>query len=140
MSAVIRRWQRANGLVLGVYARVFVAWEAASSTLRVRAYLLPPPSAILARLSQNPERLVGHFATTLQEVLLGFALGVAVSLPLGVLLVYSRPLERIVYPARVAFQAVPAAWEQTLQLLQDAAVIDKQLPLETCMTNAFVGA
>jgi len=107
VSAVIRRWLRANGLVLGVFAVVFLAWEASSSMLRVPAYLLPPPSAILVRLSQNPERLVGNFATTLQEVLLGFALGVAVSIPLGVLLVYSRPLERVVYPVLVAFQAVP---------------------------------
>jgi len=31
-----------------------------------------------------------------------------------------------------------AAWQQTLQLLQDAGVIDKPLPLETYMTNDFV--
>jgi ABC-type nitrate/sulfonate/bicarbonate transport system permease component len=107
VTDVIRRWLQANGLVLGFYAALFVLWEAASSVLRIPTFLLPPPSAILIRLSQNPDRLMGHFATTLQEVLLGFALGVVVSIPLGILLVYSRPLERVVYPALVAFQAVP---------------------------------
>lgn len=107
VGAIIRRWLQVNGVVLCVYAALFLLWEAASSVLHVPTFLLPPPSAILVRLSHNTDRLMGHFATTLQEVLLSFALGVVVSIPLGILLVYSRPLGRIVYPALVAFQAIP---------------------------------
>ncbi len=107
VGRVVRRWLRTNGVVIAVYVALFLAWEAGTRVFEVPAFLLPPPSAILARLAENPARLAVHTGTTLQEVLGGFLLGVAVSLPLGLLIVCSRFLERLVYPFLVAFQAIP---------------------------------
>src|SRR5262249_22392741 len=42
-----------------------------------------------------------------REVVEGFLIGTVVSIPLGILVVYSRPLERLIYPFLVAFQAIP---------------------------------
>ena len=101
------RWARRNGIVALTYLVFFVGWELASSVFRIPQFLLPAPSAIFARLIENPAPLVGHSMTTLQEVLLGFLLGVVVSIPLGILIVYSQFLERLIYPFLVAFQAIP---------------------------------
>jgi NitT/TauT family transport system permease protein len=48
-----------------------------------------------------------HTAVTLYEILWGFALAVAVGLPLATLIVYSPVFERSVYPLLVASQSVP---------------------------------
>lgn len=101
------RWLRANGAIVVVYVALFVAWEAANRVFKVPDYLIPPPTAILGRLAENPSAVAAHAWTTLQEVLGGFLLGVVVSVPLALLIVYSRFLERLIYPLLVAFQAIP---------------------------------
>jgi NitT/TauT family transport system permease protein len=107
MRRRLLRWLRANGLAVAVYLALLLAWEGANRVLHVPAYLVPPPSSVAQRLAENPGRLLTHSLTTLQEVLGGFALGVAVSLPLALLISTSRLLGRLVYPLLVAFQAVP---------------------------------
>jgi NitT/TauT family transport system permease protein len=90
-----------------VYVVLVLLWQSSSTVLKVPVYLLPPPSAIVNRVGANPDKVLTHSLITLQEVLGGFALGVAVSLPLGLLIVTSRWLERLIYPLLVAFQAIP---------------------------------
>jgi NitT/TauT family transport system permease protein len=107
LGRVARRWLRGYGIVILAYVLFFVAWELANALFNVPQFLLPSPSAILRRASENPVRLLGHFSTTLQEVVLGFLLGALVSIPLGIAIVYSRVLDRLVYPFLVAFQAIP---------------------------------
>jgi NitT/TauT family transport system permease protein len=106
-AATSRRWLKANAIVIFAYLGFFAAWELANTLFRVPQFLLPSPTAIIARAADNPARLAFHLSTILQEVLLGFLLGVVVSIPLGILIVCSRHLERIVYPLLVAFQAIP---------------------------------
>ena len=48
-----------------------------------------------------------HFATTLVEVLLGFAIGATLAIVVGVLLARSRLAERLLSPYLVAAQATP---------------------------------
>jgi NitT/TauT family transport system permease protein len=107
LGRIARRWLRGYGSVILAYVVLFAAWELAHSLLSVPQFLLPSPSAILARASQTPVRLAEHFSTTLQEVVLGFLLGALVSIPIGIAIVYSRFLDRLVYPFLVAFQAIP---------------------------------
>lgn len=101
------RWFRFNGLVLGVYVLVVALWQVISDVFSVPVYILPSPGAILERAAQSPGLLLSHMWVTLTEVAVGFGLATLVSVPLGVLLVYSRVMERVVYPALVAFQATP---------------------------------
>jgi len=101
------RAARSYGPVVLAYVLLLAAWELAGSLFHVPKYVLPAPSQIAASLAKHPDVLFGNGWVTLQEVLAGFAIGVVVSIPLGVAIVSWRAVDRIVYPFLVAFQAVP---------------------------------
>lgn len=82
-------------------------WEAAVALLDVPRWLLPAPSAVWAGLLESIETLPRHTWATLVETLNGYLLAVVTGIPLAVAIVYSRALERTVYPLLVAMQAVP---------------------------------
>ena len=66
---------------------IFVGlWELFCRVFHVRAYLLPPPSAIFTDTMQLFGPVVMHTLATGETVLLGFAVSVVVSLPLAVLI------------------------------------------------------
>lgn len=88
-------------------ALVLVAWEVGVRISGVSALLLPPPTAIVSTLVGSRALFLRHAMVTLVEILIGFALGAAVGLVLGVLFSYSRLLERAIYPWLVASQMVP---------------------------------
>ncbi len=104
---LVVRWLRTHGLVVLAYALALLAWQAAGMIFHIPAFLLPSPAAILERASSDPSQLLRHSVTTLREVVEGFLIGTIVSIPLGILVVYSRPIERLLYPFLVAFQAIP---------------------------------
>ena len=84
-----------------------VLWEAATRALHVPRFVLPPPSAIIGESWEWRYRFVGHTWVTLYETLGGFALSIAVGVPLAVLIVYSPALRSAVYPLIVPAQSVP---------------------------------
>jgi NitT/TauT family transport system permease protein len=87
---------------------IFVAlWEAFCRVFHVRAYLLPPPSAIFTDTMQLFGPVVMHTLATGETVLLGFAVSVIVSLPLAVLITSSPLIANAVYPLLVLTQAIP---------------------------------
>ena len=93
--------------MIAAYAALIALWEVSGRIFAVPAYVLPTPSEIGVALAKHPGVLAGNAATTLQEVVEGFLLGAVVSIPLGLAIVAWRPVERLVYPLLVAFQAVP---------------------------------
>lgn len=101
------RWIRVNGFVILAYGGAVLAWQAAGTVFHVPTFLLPTPAAILERAAADPSQLLRHSITTLREVVEGFLIGTLVSIPLGILVVYSPLLERLIYPFLVAFQAIP---------------------------------
>ena len=84
-----------------------VAWEAASRALHVPRFIMPAPSAIVAEGWEWRYRFIGHSWVTLYETLGGFALSIAVGVPLAVLIVYSPALKSALYPLIVLAQSVP---------------------------------
>jgi NitT/TauT family transport system permease protein len=87
---------------------IFVGlWEAFCRVFHVRAYLLPPPSAIFTDTMQLFGPVVMHTLATGETVLLGFAVSVVVSLPLAVLITSSPLIANAVYPLLVLTQAIP---------------------------------
>ena len=84
-----------------------VLWETATRALHVPRFVLPPPSAIIGESWEWRYRFVGHTWVTLYETLGGFALSIAVGVPLAVLIVYSPALRSAVYPLIVLAQSVP---------------------------------
>ena len=83
-------------------------WEAGARLLEIPSFLLPTPSAICsAGLAVPPGVWAGHIWATLRVVLMGYALAVAVSIPLAVALASSKLLSRTLYPLLVVVQSTP---------------------------------
>ena len=86
---------------------VLLLWQGAVQALGVPRWLLPSPTDIGAALIGSRDLLAFHGWVTLQEVLVGFALSFVVGVVLAVAIVYSRTLERAVYPFVIASQTIP---------------------------------
>ncbi len=82
-------------------------WEAAVDVAQIPRYVLPAPSDIWGSIVKHWAPLFAHSWVTLLETLAGFALSLAIGIPLAVLIVYSRIFDRVLYPILVASQAVP---------------------------------
>ncbi|MBS1182661.1 MAG: transporter permease [Proteobacteria bacterium] len=92
-----------------VFACVALIWWLAGRAGWTNAYLLPAPSTVIAALSDlvASGALLKHTLVSLQRVLLGFALSVALALPLAVLMSASRPARAVLDPLLEFIRQVP---------------------------------
>jgi NitT/TauT family transport system permease protein len=72
-----------------------------------QSFVLPSPDEVGRELWQQRSFLPEQAWTTLTETLEGFAIAIAVGFALAVVIAYSRPVERSLYPLLVAMNAVP---------------------------------
>jgi NitT/TauT family transport system permease protein len=100
-------WLARNGPVLAIVVVIFATWEIAVRALNVPDYILPSPSVIAAKIAVSWQLLLVNAFVTLQEILLGFALSVAIAIPLAIAVVYSRVFERVAFPFMVSLQTIP---------------------------------
>lgn len=103
MAAKAGRWIYPLATTLLMLA----VWEYLVRVIRVPAYLLPPPGAVLLALVNDWHVIYLNMKPTVLAILAGFALSVAVGVPIAVLIVFSRFAERVLYPPMVASQAIP---------------------------------
>ena len=89
------------------FAALFVLWEAAARILEVPRYILPPPTAIWSDFVERYSTMLDATVATMGVIVLGFAISVVVSIPLAILVSYSRPVERKILPVIVALQIIP---------------------------------
>ena len=87
------------------FVAILVAWQLIG--LRVPRYLFPTPLATAHELVVRAPLLGQHALVTLREIVLGFLLGVAVSVPCALLVAFSRAVERVVMPVLVFTQLIP---------------------------------
>lgn len=95
------------------------AWQWATTSGRVPAYRLPPPSAVWHAAVDLADRgLLGQYiAISTQRVILGFAVGALVGLGLGALVGLSRLGRHLLAPSFDGLRAVPSlAWVPLLVL------------------------
>jgi putative hydroxymethylpyrimidine transport system permease protein len=90
-----------------VLAALIGAWELLAKLGQVEDYLLPAPSEVASALWNDRDLLAPDTWVTAREVLLGFALALAIGVTLAIVLHLSAVLRRAVYPLVVASQAVP---------------------------------
>ncbi|MCB1246802.1 MAG: ABC transporter permease, partial [Acidimicrobiia bacterium] len=106
----LRRFGRSligtNAQAIAFYVGLFVFWEYASGTL-IREYLLPAPSTIVEAMVDQWDPLVSNSWVTLQEILIGFAIGSGAGFLMGVGIFYSGFLRRVLYPGALFTQTVP---------------------------------
>lgn len=86
---------------------LIVLWEVLVAVMDVQRWLLPPPSVIIIEILSSFGFLMRHTGTTAIEIVVGFAIsiGLAVSLASGI--VWSRTVERTLYPIIIASQTIP---------------------------------
>ncbi|MBL8672005.1 MAG: ABC transporter permease [Alphaproteobacteria bacterium] len=101
-----RRWRGRAGMVLAFLA-LAVIWEWAVEIFAIKEYLLPPPSLVLTEFLKRADVIGLNAITTTNEILAGYALAVAVSIPLALATAYSRTVEESLYPVVVFLQIVP---------------------------------
>ena len=96
-----------NGAPAVLAIALLLVWEIAVPLLGISPFVLPTPSMIIARIGTDFGLLMKHAYVTALEVLYGFGLAVAVGVPTGLMIFYSRIVEKAVYPLLVALQTIP---------------------------------
>ncbi len=102
-----RAWVSAALPPLLTFVLVITLWEGAVRALRVPAFLVPPPSAVLAAGWLERSALAGALLTTALGACCGFMLSVGLGTLVGLLFSLSRWLERGLYPYALFLQTVP---------------------------------
>ena len=100
--------RRLGGALLSLVA-FLVVWKLATVVGGYPEFILPAPEAVLERAAAaiGSGVLWEHTAVTLQEVVLGFAVGATTAVLTGIALGKSVVVERVLSPYIVAAQAVP---------------------------------
>jgi ABC-type nitrate/sulfonate/bicarbonate transport system permease component len=102
-----RRFIGAYGPAGLLLVLMVVLWEVLVRAMDIRPYLLPAPSRIWTAFLDTREVLPGHTWTTLQEALLGIAIGAAVGIALASLIASISLVRRVLYPLLVVSQTIP---------------------------------
>lgn len=94
-------------LPLLVLVVALAAWEIAVRIDDTPRWFLPRPTDIAREMQDSRALLLQHTWTTAQEVLVGLSLALILGVLLAVIIASSRFIERAIYPAIVASQAIP---------------------------------
>jgi NitT/TauT family transport system permease protein len=84
-----------------------VAWELAVRLTRTPEYLIPAPSAIVARAIGDLPYFLGEALVTIVEALGGLLLASAIALGAALLMAHARWAERALFPLAVAVKVTP---------------------------------
>ena len=104
-----RIWHHSQSVVLPAIAIVLLGllWEGAVHFFEIPVYLLPAPSVIWTGFIVHVDLVLGHTMATVGTILSGFALSIAISFPLAVMIASSPLLANTTYPLLVLTQSVP---------------------------------
>jgi ABC-type nitrate/sulfonate/bicarbonate transport system permease component len=86
---------------------VLVAWQLIVVVADLRETILPRPTVVASHIYDERQLLIDNAWVTLKEILVGFAIALAVGLTLAMLISASQVVERAVYPWMIASQMVP---------------------------------
>src|SRR5579884_1285458 len=86
---------------------LILLWYGAVSLFHLPFYILPTPAEVLNALVSRGWNYLPDVATTLQEILAGFGLGLVAAVPLAVLISVSWVVRRAVYPVVIASKMIP---------------------------------
>src|SRR3546814_7752962 len=85
---------------------VIIVWELACRLFRIPEFLLPAPTRIWVDTLADGT-VLHHTLVTLHTIALGFIASIVISLPLAVLITYSRFFESAIYPLLILTQSIP---------------------------------
>jgi NitT/TauT family transport system permease protein len=82
-------------------------WEFSSVQFEIPDYIAPRPSMIATTIVDQWDRLMTNLLATAQASLLGFVVGNSLAILMAAGFIYSRRLERSVYPLAVMSKTIP---------------------------------
>lgn len=97
----------ALGQTAAAFAAALLAWQLIVTVAEIRAYILPPPTAVFQALVTYQARIIRDTLITSQEILVGYAVAVVLSIPLAILITYSPLFARTVWPLLIFSQIMP---------------------------------
>jgi NitT/TauT family transport system permease protein len=100
-------WLKLRAGPLIVFAILFLLWEYAVWLFGVKEYLLPPPTKVWTEFLKRWHIVFDGAWVTTRQLLAGYALAIAVSIPLALVVARSRFVEQSIYPVVVFLQIVP---------------------------------
>lgn len=112
-------WDRVRAIVptVALFAALLVAWQVAGPLFGIRAYLLPPPTAVLRAALDFSIPWYAHIWITTLEIVGGFALAGAVGVVLGVAVAWSPTIAQALVPFLVFVNTLPKVAVAPLFLL-----------------------
>ena len=90
-----------------VFFAILVVWQIVVIVNDIPLAILPSPLRVAQTIVTEAGSLVSNTAVTMVEIVLGFVSGAFIGMVTGILIVYSRTLERMLYPLIVASQMIP---------------------------------
>ena len=106
MNALASWFRRRLGAIV-VFALLFLLWEFGVRLFGIKEYLLPPPTKVWTEFLKRHDTVMAGAWVTTTEILAGYLLAVAVSVPLALSIAYSRFMENAIYPVIVFLQIIP---------------------------------
>ena len=105
----MRRWLAPAAVIVALLViwELAARWDLIADALQIKPFLIPAPSDVADSLWTDRSLLAEDAWVTAQEVLLGFALALALGFCFAVVLHLSDTLRRAFYPLLVASQSVP---------------------------------
>lgn len=105
--AALRRLGPAAAPLL-TFLGILVVWELSCRVFHIPDFVLPSPSSIfIAGASFGALRWWQNFLATIEVVLIGYAVSIAISLPLAVMLTRSKLLSQTILPLLIVIQSTP---------------------------------
>ncbi|MFL2627607.1 MAG: ABC transporter permease [Dehalococcoidia bacterium] len=86
---------------------LLVIWEISCRIADVPKWLLPVPTDIVIELYQHWDLLLRHSFVTMYEILIGFSFSIVTGTLIGGFIVYSKTLEKTLYPIIISSQTIP---------------------------------
>ena len=97
------KWSPAFGIVCLIVG----AWQLLVKIREIPSWLLPSPSSVATTIYSDHSMLMRHTLVTLEEIILGFFLALAVGVILASAICLSQKIEKALYPFIIASQTVP---------------------------------
>jgi len=88
-------------------AVILIVWQISCYAMHVSMVILPTPTRIAHSLVSDWSLIWSNLIVTMLEILIGFLVSLVVGMVLGILIVYSKALERLLYPLVIVSQVIP---------------------------------
>ena len=96
-----------SGLAIIFVILLVTMWEVLVKVFDVKTWLLPSPTMIFLEIINSFSLIMKHTLITINEIMVGLAIAIIMGILLAWIMVWSRVIERTIYPIVIASQTIP---------------------------------